>query len=199
MRPWRKCGHGSGDGGKPDTGKPASGSGSSGSSGSSGGGSGGSADDDDDDDADDEGEGTDPAAELAKWKALARKHERQAKANQRAAERLQEIEDAGKSELQKAQDAAAQAAKERDEARQQLLRVEIAEEKGLTLAQAKRLVGTTRDELEEDADALLKEFGTGNGSEGRAKPASGLRSRTVPGAEPEETDIHKLAEKIPRI
>ncbi len=37
-------------------------------------------------------------------------------------------------------------------------RAEVAHEKGLTAGQAKRLVGTTREELAADADELLKEF-----------------------------------------
>lgn len=37
-------------------------------------------------------------------------------------------------------------------------RLEVAHEKGLTPAQAKRLVGTTREELEADADEVLRDF-----------------------------------------
>jgi hypothetical protein len=37
-------------------------------------------------------------------------------------------------------------------------RLEVAHNKGLTPAQAKRLVGSTRDELEADADEILKDF-----------------------------------------
>ena len=39
------------------------------------------------------------------------------------------------------------------------LRAEIANEKGLTPSQARRLVGSTREELEADADELLKDIG----------------------------------------
>jgi len=39
-----------------------------------------------------------------------------------------------------------------------VLRLEVASEQGLTSAQAKRLVGTTRDELEADAKELLDTF-----------------------------------------
>lgn len=45
-------------------------------------------------------------------------------------------------------------------------RLEIALEKGLTARQAKRLVGKTRDELEDDADALLEEIGAAKGGSG---------------------------------
>lgn len=46
----------------------------------------------------------DHAAEAAKWKALARKHEAAAKANATAAQKLAEIEDAKKTAEQKLQD-----------------------------------------------------------------------------------------------
>ena len=39
------------------------------------------------------------------------------------------------------------------------LRAEVANAKGLTPSQAKRLVGSTREELEADADELLKDIG----------------------------------------
>lgn len=39
------------------------------------------------------------------------------------------------------------------------LRAEVALDKGLTVSQAKRLVGTTKEELEADADELLKDIG----------------------------------------
>jgi hypothetical protein len=46
------------------------------------------------------------------------------------------------------------------------LRAEVANAKGLTSSQAKRLVGSTKEELEADADELLKDIGaqkkTGN-------------------------------------
>lgn len=185
---------GSGDGGGGDGGSSGK-DGAAGGSGSDDGSGGTSSDTDDEVDA---GEGTDLADQVAKWKALARKHEGNAKSNATAAKRLRELEDAGKSEIQRASERADTAEKERDDTRAQLLRLEVAGDKGLSLAQAKRLVGSTREELEADADALLKEFGETNGGP-RTAPATGLRSRSVPGSEPEETDPHKLADKIPRI
>ena len=46
-------------------------------------------------------------------------------------------------------------------------RAEVAHEKGLTADQAKRLVGTTREELAADADELLKVFAPAEGGNGR--------------------------------
>ena len=57
----------------------------------------------------------DLAAELARWKSEARKHEQRAKSNAAAAEKLAKIEEASKSELERAQ-AAATAAEERAKA-----------------------------------------------------------------------------------
>jgi hypothetical protein len=58
-------------------------------------------------------------------------------------------------------------------------RAEVAQEKGLTAAQAKRLVGKTRDELAADADDLLKTFaaaGQSNSPRGpRPDPSQGNR------------------------
>lgn len=67
-------------------------------------------------------------------------------------------QDAAKSELQKAADRAEAAEKERDQLRAASLRAEVALAKGLNANQAKRLVGTTKEELEADADELLNDL-----------------------------------------
>jgi BMFP domain-containing protein YqiC len=96
------------------------------------------------------------------------------------------------------------------------LRAEVAASKHLTPAQAKRLVGNTREELESDADELITEFG-GTSNEGgkadagapdkakttgagdlRTRPKENLRPGAVAGAEAMEMDPAKLAAKIPR-
>ena len=59
----------------------------------------------------------DPAAEVAKWKAMSRKNEERAKENEAAAKRLAEIEEANKTESEKLQaraEAAEKALAERD-------------------------------------------------------------------------------------
>lgn len=53
----------------------------------------------------DKDDGKDLAAEVAKWKAMARKHEATAKANSDAAKKLADIEEAQKTEAQKLADA----------------------------------------------------------------------------------------------
>lgn len=62
--------------------------------------------------------------------------------------------DADKTEVEKRAAADARA----DAAELRATRLEVAHEKGLTPAQAKRLVGSTREELEADADEVLKDF-----------------------------------------
>ncbi len=66
------------------------------------------------------------------------------------------------------------------------LRAEIASEKGLTLKQAKRLTGTTREELEADADDLLESFPTPKPT----PPARTTSTRPVPtgGSNPEKQE-----------
>ena len=64
----------------------------------------------------------------------------------------------GKTELQKALDVAAASKTETTTDRERANRAEVALVKGLTPTQAKRLVGSTREELEADADELLKDL-----------------------------------------
>lgn len=54
----------------------------------------------------------------------------------------------------------AQIEKQAKDSEARALRAEVANAKGLTPNQAKRLVGSTREELEADADDLLKDIGT---------------------------------------
>lgn len=49
--------------------------------------------------------------------------------------------------------------KENAETKLESLRTQVATEKGLSLKQARRLSGSTREELERDADDLIAEFG----------------------------------------
>lgn len=133
-------------------------------------------------------------AELEKWKALARENEKRAKANADAAKRLQELEDGQKSELEKLQGAQRAAEQRAAEAEQKAMRLEVAVSKGLTPAQAKRLVGTTQEELEADADeflASIKPAGD-SGDEGGGtetglprRPQERLTPGARPGAEPQ--------------
>lgn len=79
------------------------------------------------------------------------------------------------------------------------VRLEIALDMGLTKAQAKRLVGSTREELEADAEAYIEEHGLGStdgeegktgGKEGQAPPSqrAQVKVKTGSGRGGEEPD-----------
>jgi hypothetical protein len=102
-------------------------------------------------------------AEAEKWKALSRQNEATAKANAEKAKQFDALEEANKTEQQRLNDrvAAAEAA-----LAQKVLeadRASVALEKGLTASQAKRLVGSDRDELAADAEQLLADLGKTTG------------------------------------
>lgn len=86
------------------------------------------------------------------------------KAARDAQAKLKEIEDAQKSEEQKRQEAADAALKEAEAAKAKALRYEVAAAKGVPLTQAHRLQGATKEDLEADAEAFLKDLHGGNGT-----------------------------------
>lgn len=117
--------------------------------------------------------------------------------------RLKELEDKDKSEVEKLRDEVTELTKKLGESDAKTLRSEVAIAKGLTAAQAKRLVGTTREELETDADEILEAFPTGGGTPKpppSRKPAPNLRGGTEPDSNDQdvETDPAKLAANVPR-
>lgn len=154
------------------------------------------------------GDTTDHEAEAKKWKAMARKHEKAHKAD---AQRLKELEDANKSETQRAADKAAEAETRATTAEGQALRLDVAMDQapdGMSVAQvrklAKRLAGSTREELEEDAKELFADFAPSGdddkpGKSGR-RPKERLRSGAAPSDtdEDDEDDPAKLAAQVPR-
>jgi hypothetical protein len=91
-------------------------------------------------------------AEAEKIKAEARKWESRAKENSTAAARLAEIEEASKTAEQKAAERLAAAEKKAADLEDKALRAEVAAEKGVP---AKFLIGSTREEMEAAADALI--------------------------------------------
>ena len=96
------------------------------------------------------------------------------------AKKAQELEEAGRSDLEKLTARAEQAERERSESIARALRLEVAFEKGLTPAQAKRLVGGSREELEADADEILRDFPVK--TDGRPKGNADIGPRTPPPA-----------------
>lgn len=104
--------------------------------------------------------------------------------------KLKEYEDAEKSEQGKLNERVSTAEKRADDAEARALRLEVASEKSLTKAQAKRLVGSTQEELEADADELLETFGVkkseDDGKESR-RPKEKLHSGASAKEEPEQS------------
>lgn len=100
------------------------------------------------------------------------------KSAEAALAKLRELEDAGRSDLEKANARVAQLEYEKQETDQRLLRAEVAHANGLTAEQARRLVGETREELEADAKALLALFNPPTpGQEPRGFPDLGQGAR----------------------
>lgn len=162
-------------------------------------GSGSEVDDDTDSGA---SEQTDWKAEAEKWKALARKHEKRAADNAKAAEKLQELEDADKSDMERLSSKLSEAEKRAEAAELRALRLEVAAEKGLTPAQAKRLAGSNREELEADADEIVEVFGSADGGKGAVPSRRPKADGTPAGAEdrpdPEPSEEEIIA-AVPRL
>lgn len=87
-------------------------------------------------------------AEAASWRVKLREAEPYVA-------KAKELEDAQKTAEQRAAEAQSAAEKRAADAESRLMRLEIAAEKGLTAAQAKRLHGATREEMLADADDFI--------------------------------------------
>ncbi len=136
-------------------------------------------------------------------KALAEERAARKAAEKSAADleaRLKAIEDKDKTETQKAADAAATEKAARVAAEARADRLEVAMAKGLTPAQAKRLQGATRDELEADADDLLETLKPAEGTKPPpgGKPTERLTGGGDPTEDPVELDPRKLAAGVRR-
>lgn len=117
-----------------------------------------------------------PAKADTDWKAEAKKWESRAKENSSAAARLAEIEEAKKTNEQRLEERATAAEKLAASNALSAARASIALEKGLTASQAKRLVGSTEEELAADADDLLADLGTKTSFSPRADHSQGPKS-----------------------
>lgn len=114
------------------------------------------------------------------------------------------LKDSKQSDEEKVSTKLAELEKRANEAEARTLRAEVATAKGLTAAQAKRLQGATREDLEADADDLLESFPAPKADEGKGgddrsrKPREALRGGGDPTETPVETDPAKLAAGVPR-
>lgn len=149
-----------------------------------------------------------PPFDAERAKAKISETNREAKALRdrlKAAEaRIAEHEQAGQSEIEKAANRAAELEKQLADSQGQALRLQVANEKGLTAKQAARLVGSTAEELTADADDLLSSFAPAEPAAAPAPNPSGQPAERPTPASPDpttpvvETDPAKLAAAIPR-
>lgn len=140
------------------------------------------------------GQDTKANDDAAKWKALARKHEKQAKD---LADRLQSLEDKDKSDSERLTEKLAQLEKDLATATARADRFEVALDKGLDMTRAKRLTGTTREELEADAEELKGWTSGGDTPDTPSKPAEDLAGGGDPSSGP-DPDIRQVVASIPR-
>lgn len=158
--------------------------------------------------------------DLDKWRRQSRTQEDKNKALQKEIDELKSKSDGEKSDVDKLKERLDKAETDLQKTQLDALRLRVASRKGLTEAQAKRLQGTTEEELEEDADDLLESFpakskdgdddddtgdrgrargnGDRNGNNGRERPREALRPGAKPNEKPEENDPEKLAADVPR-
>lgn len=167
-------------------------------------------DEDDDEDEDDDrerGDDLDPRAraKIRKANNEAKNLRTRVKELDKAAERLKEIEDAEKSEIDKANEKLSAAERRAEDAELRALRIEIAAEKGLTPALAKRLTGSSREELEEDAEELVELLAPKNeddeDDDGGPKPPRRPRERQLPDGRPStksEQTSKEIADEVLR-
>ncbi|WP_328339523.1 hypothetical protein [Micromonospora sp. NBC_00421] len=109
--------------------------------------------------------------------------------------KLKEYEDRDKSEAEKTAERLTAAEQRAEQAELRALRLEVAAEKGLTPAQAKRLVGGSREELEADADEIREAFPAAAAAERRTPrpdPSQGVRGgKPMSGAEAGRAEAQK--------
>lgn len=134
------------------------------------------------------------------------KHKRE---KQELAGRLQAYDDAQKTDLEKLEEKATTAEQRAAAAEAANLRLEVAFDnapEGMSVAQvrklSKRLSGSTKEELEADAEELFGEFTpAGDGGQGPPRrPQERLRSGAASGSSQEDEDLDpdKLADLVPR-
>lgn len=121
-------------------------------------------------------EPVEPAQAETDWKAESRKWEARAKENATAAAQLKAIEDAAKTEAERLAERANQAEQRAAALELDAIRATVALDKGLTAAQAKRLVGSTAEELSADADQLLIDIGNPAPRKPAADPSQGPKA-----------------------
>lgn len=141
------------------------------------------------------------ADEVEKWKALARKHENRAKELEPLAAKAQELEDAQKTESERLTEALNAAKAEGATSALGLLKLQVALEsapEGLTPTQvakfAKRLSGSTREEIEADAAEMFAEIPGSTDGPRRPQPTPD-QGRTPTSKEDPDAWLREMARK----
>jgi hypothetical protein len=133
-------------------------------------------------------------------RAARKKLEDEVKELRPLAAKAKEAEDAKKGEVERLTEQLAAATRERDAAMVDRDKFKVGLAKGLTLTQAKRLVGSTEDEFTTDADELIADLGAKPG-EPKPTPAGKPREHLKAGSgdpdQPvEETDVKALGARM---
>lgn len=145
-------------------------------------------------------------ADRDRWKGEARKWENRAKENfsakvgipwdevTTAAQKFTELESKNKTDGEKAEAARKTAEDRAVKAERDAMLLRVAMRKGLTDVQARRLVGNTEEELETDADELLKTFKPAESEENENEERE---QRRVPARRPVESRRSGTGERQP--
>ena len=134
---------------------------------------------------------------LEEWKRNARKWEKLAKADAEAAAAWREYEAAQKPVQERLAEELAATKAEAAKAQQELLRLQIASQKGITGDAARLLKGATQEELEAEADIILSMIQTAQANTPKTPtpdPSQGKPSSSTAGA---ITDINQLDRMTP--
>lgn len=113
----------------------------------------------------------------------------------RKASEYDQLQESQKTEHQRMTEKLAEFERKAAEAELRVLKVEVAASKGLSAVQAKRLQGSTKEELEADADEIIEAFGTKSSANGSNSRSTAVLKKTgvlPPGAEEAEAkDINE--------
>jgi len=142
------------------------------------------ADQDGDQDGDDAFDAERAKAKISKANSEAAGLRKRLKELEPLARKAQEQDDARKTAEERTAEKLNAAERRAADAEAATLRVTVAYEKGLTPSQAKRLVGSTREELEADADDLLTSFPAAPAVPAQVAPPGRPKERMRPGAVP---------------
>jgi len=134
------------------------------------------------------------AATVRSLRAEARRWRTEAQENRHKASEFDKLQAATKTEAQRQAEAQLALQRRAEEAEARALRLEVAHEKNLPVALARRLQGSTREEIESDADELTRSLGSQTGK-AKVSDAGQRASGEAPGKSPSEYLRQRLTER----